>query len=262
VGIALLAVLGLAPVTGGVPADAAGVPIDIGLSKAFVLAHGSAVDVPVTYHCPPRFGGTRGYAIVSIEVKQHLARGLVDGFDVGGDPDNLVCDGAVHMTRIVVTPFPAGSGPVLAFQADRSATVKASVLACDAAEEHCVQPQFTHDLRLHTAPAGDPANTPADAQATLLANGSVRLEVPHGCAAGMTGSVRVSGLAERIGQGRAAISAFQDPTRCTAARMRTTVHPSDLGFIDGIAYLVSDWSVCGPHTCTEGIATGTLRIER
>jgi hypothetical protein len=197
---------------------------------------------------------------VNIEITQSLARGNVDGLDTGGDPDVLLCDGSAHTTRIVVLPVPAGSEPVRSFQAGQPATVTASVLACDAAEEHCIQPTFSQNTRLQGAHANDPANTPADAEATLLPDGSVRLQVDQGCPTGTTGFLTVAGASERLRHGLAAISAFQSATNCTHQWMRTTFSPSDLGFTPGVAYVVASWSVCRPSRCVDGSATGTLPI--
>ena len=241
-------------------AVAAGASTHVGLSGASVLAHGGAADARITYVCPPRYGGSRGYAIVNIEITQSLARGDVDGLDTGGDPDVLRCDGTAHTTRIVVLPLPAGTGPARSFQAGRPATVTASVLACDAAEEHCIQPTFSQNTQLDRAQANDPANTPADAEATLLPDGSVRLQVDQGCPTGATGFLSVAGASERLRHGLAAISAFQAATNCTHQWMRTTFHPSELAFTTGLAYLVATWSVCRTSRCVDGSATGTLPI--
>jgi hypothetical protein len=253
--------LALAP-TAAMGAAARAPQLEVAVTGAATIARGGAADVTLAYTCPPRYGGSRGYAIVSLEITQRLAGGPVDGLDTGGDAAYLQCDGLSHTAHRVVLPYPAGSGPARAFGAGSVATVTANVLACDAAEVNCVEPTVVAYVRLRAASASNPNNQPAAASATLRPNGSVAVRVAHGCGPAQNGSLSVAGLSERVGGGLAATSAYQSSTLCRAGFMRTVVHPGGTPvFAPGTAYVVASWSVCGQRRCNEGDLQGTVVIR-
>jgi hypothetical protein len=107
------------------------------------LEHGTALKVPVSYACPDAYNSPNGYAIVSFFVTEQLAGGRqAQGYDVGGPSAYLNCDGQSHVTSIRVT------AESTAFRPEHVAKVQGDVLACDAAEEHCVDLTMSRRVRI------------------------------------------------------------------------------------------------------------------
>ena len=91
------------------------------------------ITVTYGYRCQPRYGGSRGYAIVSLTVRERLGGHVVTGRSPGGDPAYLVCDGRPHQGAQQVVPVSGGFEPGSAF-------LRADVLACPADEISSAMP--------------------------------------------------------------------------------------------------------------------------
>ena len=90
--------------------------------------------VTYAYRCQPRYGGSRGYAIVSLTVTERLGAGQsVVGYSPGGDPAYLVCDAQPHQGAQAVLPQSGAFVPGPAF-------LRADVLACPKSEVNCAMP--------------------------------------------------------------------------------------------------------------------------
>ena len=90
--------------------------------------------VSYAYRCQPRYGGSRGYAIVSLTVTERLAGGgSAVGYSPGGDPAYLVCDARAHQGAQSVVPASGAFVPGSAF-------LRADVLACPVSEIDCAMP--------------------------------------------------------------------------------------------------------------------------
>ncbi len=104
--------------------------------------------VTYAYRCQPRYGGSRGYAIVSLTVTQRLGGGThALGYSPGGDPAYLVCDARPHQGSQQVVPQSGAFEPGSAF-------LRADVLACPASEINCAMPT---QRRVVTVVPQDPA---------------------------------------------------------------------------------------------------------
>ena len=101
--------------------------------SAQLAADGSLV-VPYAYRCQPRYASPTGYAIVTLQVTQRVAHAPATvGSSVGGDAAYFVCDARWHHGRQTVVPDAGRFRTGQAF-------LRADILACDAAELHCVMP--------------------------------------------------------------------------------------------------------------------------
>jgi hypothetical protein len=90
--------------------------------------------VTYAYRCQPRYGGSRGYAIVSLTVRERSrGGGAVVGYSPGGDPAYLVCDARPHQGAQSVLPVSGAFQPGSAF-------LRADVLACPKDEINCAMP--------------------------------------------------------------------------------------------------------------------------
>jgi hypothetical protein len=90
--------------------------------------------VTYAYRCQPRYGGSRGYAIVSLTVRERLGGGTpVVGYSPGGDAAYLVCDARPHQGAQSVLPVSGAFQPGSAF-------LRADVLACPKDEINCAMP--------------------------------------------------------------------------------------------------------------------------
>jgi hypothetical protein len=93
-----------------------------------------SLTVSYAYRCQPRYGGSRGYAIVTLTVTEPTTSGhRVVGYSPGGDAAYLVCDGQPHQGGQSVVPV-AGAFVL------GSAFLRADVLACPASEVNCAMP--------------------------------------------------------------------------------------------------------------------------
>lgn len=226
-------------------------------SRVAVLARGAALAVPVRYVCPPKYAAPTGYAVWSGEVEQTLADGtVVDGVDAGGIAAYLTCDGAVHQHEIIILPFGQR-----AFEATGTATVTVSILACNAAETNCKAPSKTLTAEMRNAAPGDPANQPAAATATLLANGDVRVVLQRGCPAGASAEAGAT-VAQRV-HGDQVTQGFDEPvpTTCTTTSTTMTIRLYPFHARRGLAYIIGDSRTCSGLHCTQPRGFhGTLQI--
>ena len=100
---------------------------------ARVSADGSTLSLTFDYRCPRKYGGQRGYGILSsTQITERLGGGLsAFGTDTDGQGVDLVCDGHWRHGHHTVTTLDLAYRPGTAFLAG-------ALLFCDAAELNCV----------------------------------------------------------------------------------------------------------------------------
>jgi hypothetical protein len=211
--------------------------------RVAVLARGGALAVPVTYTCPPRYGGSRGYAVWQIEVTQTVGSQVADGFNAGGSQAVLKCDGQSHQRELIVQPVVS-----LAYSAPGTGHVTALVLACNADETDCIQPAVDVDAALRTASAGDPANQPLNGSAQRQPDGSVRLTLPGTCRPGRIAFGNAT-LSQRLSGGRAAFLEGGSRLTCTGTTGRLLLSVDDLRARTGVAYVIGETRICTNARC-------------
>ncbi|MEO7352410.1 MAG: hypothetical protein ABIR34_01815 [Marmoricola sp.] len=221
------------------------------------LAHGAAIKVRFTYACAPKYGGSRGYAIVAFDVTQRLRpTATATGTDVG-NIENLTCDNRAHSDHHIV------ASTSKAFRAGRKLRVTGRLLACDAAELHCKDPVIRKTLRLRHTSRSDPANAPLDARAMLKRNGEVVVVLGRGCPAGGFANANLS-MYERVRRGRTArAEGIADASECRQQGIKVLLAREPVRIRKGIAYVVGNVFTCeaNEQNCQTEVLEGTLKIS-